>query len=136
VARALTRPGQGREQCADGPDDLVAGPAGVGRARDEHAAAGERARQQPGERFRVTAGATRSASRDRPRYRVEINDGAAALTDPGPRADCWISAGPVAFLLVGYGRSGQWGPILRGQLLAGGREPWLGLAFGQLITGP
>ena len=71
-----------------------------------------------------------------PRYRIEINDGAAALTDPGPRADCWISADPVAFLLVGYGRSGQWGPILRGQLLAGGRKPWLGLAFGQLITGP
>ena len=71
-----------------------------------------------------------------PRYRIEINDGTAALTNPGPRADCWISADPVAFLLVGYGRSGQWGPMMRGQLLAGGRKPWLGLAFGQLITGP
>ncbi len=71
-----------------------------------------------------------------PRYRIEISDGAASITEPGPRPDCWISADPVAFLLVGYGRSGQWGPILRGQLLAGGRKPWLGLAFGQLITGP
>jgi hypothetical protein len=42
----------------------------------------------------------------------------------------------VAFLLVGYGRAGQWTQIARGRLLAGGRKPWLGLAFGQLLTGP
>jgi uncharacterized protein (TIGR03083 family) len=71
-----------------------------------------------------------------PRYRVTVDDGTAAISAPGPRPDCWISADPVAFLLVGYGRAGQWGQIVRGKLLAGGRKPWLGLAFGQLITGP
>jgi uncharacterized protein (TIGR03083 family) len=71
-----------------------------------------------------------------PRYQVTIDHGAAALAAPGPRPDCWISADPAAFLLVGYGRAGQWPQILRGRLLAGGRKPWLGLAFGQLITGP
>jgi len=71
-----------------------------------------------------------------PRYWIRIDDGTAALAGPDQRADCWISADPVAFLLVGYGRSGQWGQILRGKLLAGGRAPWLGLSFGKLIIGP
>ena len=70
------------------------------------------------------------------RYRIAIDHGTAQVTRPGPRADCWISADPVAFLLVGYGRTGQWAQIGRGKLVAGGRKPWLGLAFGQLITGP
>ena len=71
-----------------------------------------------------------------PRYRIAIDDGEAEVTAPGRPADCWISADPAAFLLVGYGRSGQWGQIARGKLVAGGRKPWLGFAFGQLITGP
>lgn len=71
-----------------------------------------------------------------PRYQLIINDGTAAITTPGQKADCWISADPVSFLLVGYGRTGQWGQIARGKILAGGRKPWLGLAFSRLITGP
>lgn len=65
-----------------------------------------------------------------------MEDGAATVTAPGPAADCWISADPVAFLLVGYGRTSQWSAILRGKLLGGGRKPWLAPAFGGLITGP
>lgn len=71
-----------------------------------------------------------------PRYRITVDDGTATITAPGPRADCWISADLVAFLLVGYGRTGQWAQILRGKLLGGGRKPWLPLAFGKLLTGP
>lgn len=71
-----------------------------------------------------------------PTYWLRIDDGSAALGKPGGRADCWISADPVAFLLVGYGRVGQWGQILRGKLVAGGRAPWHGFAFGALITNP
>ncbi|MGE5136642.1 MAG: maleylpyruvate isomerase family mycothiol-dependent enzyme [Gemmatimonadota bacterium] len=71
-----------------------------------------------------------------PRYRIAIDDGVAEISPPGLAADCWISADPAAFLLVGYGRTGQWGQIARGKLVAGGRKPWLGFAFGQLITGP
>ncbi len=54
----------------------------------------------------------------------------------GARADCKISADPEAFLLVGYGRVSQWGPILRGKILASGRKPWLGLKFSQLLLNP
>jgi uncharacterized protein (TIGR03083 family) len=71
-----------------------------------------------------------------PRYRVTVDDGSATVTGPGEPADCWISADPAAFLLVGYGRAGQWPMILRGKLIGGGRKPWLALKFGDLITGP
>jgi len=71
-----------------------------------------------------------------PRYRLTIDNGAATVTEPGRKVDCRITADPVAFLLVGYGRTGQWGQILRGKILADGRKPWLGLSFARLITGP
>lgn len=51
-------------------------------------------------------------------------------------ADCTITADPAAFLLVGYGRTSIWGPILRGKLFATGRKPWLGLKFGSLLVKP
>lgn len=71
-----------------------------------------------------------------PRYRLAIEDGRATLTGPGEPVDCWISADPAAFLLTGFGRSGQWSQILRGRIVAGGRRPWLGMRLGSLITGP
>jgi uncharacterized protein (TIGR03083 family) len=54
----------------------------------------------------------------------------------GQRVDCVINADPAAFLLVGYGRTSQWGPILRGKLLAAGRKPWLALRFSNLLVNP
>jgi uncharacterized protein (TIGR03083 family) len=70
-----------------------------------------------------------------PRYLISVADQKAVVTDGG-RADCWISADPEAFLLVGFGRVGQWGQIARGKMAAGGRKPWLATRFGTLITGP
>jgi uncharacterized protein (TIGR03083 family) len=69
-----------------------------------------------------------------PRYRIILTDGVAAVTTEPGRTDCWINAEPVAFLLVGFGRVSQWGVLLRGKLVAGGRKPWLGLKFGSLLT--
>jgi uncharacterized protein (TIGR03083 family) len=69
-------------------------------------------------------------------YRVAIDDGSARVVGPAGPVDCVISADPVAFLLVGYGRTGQLGAILTGKIVASGRKPWLGLKFGRLITGP
>ncbi len=43
--------------------------------------------------------------------------------------DCHISADPVAFLLVGMNRVSQWRAIARGQLVAWGRKPWLGVKY-------
>ena len=50
--------------------------------------------------------------------------------------DCHILADPVAFLLVGYGRISQWGPIARGKMLAWGRKPRLGFKFTSLLKKP
>ncbi|MGH3969720.1 MAG: maleylpyruvate isomerase N-terminal domain-containing protein, partial [Mycobacterium sp.] len=70
------------------------------------------------------------------RYRMAIEDGAGIVTAAGQQADCVITAGPVAFLLIGYGRVPQWPQILRGRLRAGGRRPWLAAKFGTLLASP
>jgi uncharacterized protein (TIGR03083 family) len=70
------------------------------------------------------------------RYSLVIDDGTATVGPASGRADCVITADPVAFLLVGYGRISQWGPMLRGQLRAGGRKPWLGFKFNKLVVSP
>jgi uncharacterized protein (TIGR03083 family) len=48
-------------------------------------------------------------------------------TGPVARADVHVSADPVAFLLVAYGRMSQWRAIATGRLLAWGRRPCLAL---------
>jgi hypothetical protein len=71
-----------------------------------------------------------------PRYRMSVDDGAAVITAPGDKADCVITADPVAFLLLGYGRIAQLSPVLRGQLRPGGRKPWLAMKFRTLLDSP
>ena len=55
--------------------------------------------------------------------------------DDGP-VDCKISVDPAAFLLVGYGRTGLWPAVLRGQMLAYGRKPWLAFRFQGYLRTP
>jgi hypothetical protein len=73
------------------------------------------------------------------RYRFVV-DGPSATASPAEgthgRPDCVITADPVAFVLVGYGRVGQRSQILRGKLRAGGRRPWLAPRFSSLLTHP
>jgi hypothetical protein len=72
-----------------------------------------------------------------PRFVVRFHDGAATVEPPAARpVDCWISADPTALLLLGYGRTGPWGPIARGRLVGGGRRPWLALRFKRLLRNP
>lgn len=72
-----------------------------------------------------------------PSLMLSFDDGAMAVAaKDGQRADCVINADPASFLLVGYGRVSQWGPILRGKLLAAGRKPWLALKFNTLLVNP
>jgi uncharacterized protein (TIGR03083 family) len=54
-------------------------------------------------------------------------------TDRPSTVDCRISADPVTYLLVGYGRISQWAPLLTGKIVAYGRKPWLGLRFAKLF---
>jgi uncharacterized protein (TIGR03083 family) len=71
-----------------------------------------------------------------PSYRMAIDDGSAVVTAAGEPADCVITADPVAFLLLGYGRISQLTPVLRGQLRPGWRKPWLAMRFGRLLYSP
>ena len=69
-------------------------------------------------------------------YRMAVDDGTAVVGAAGEKADCVITADPVAFLLLGYGRISQLSPVLRGQLRPGGRKPWLAMKFGTLLSSP
>ncbi len=66
-----------------------------------------------------------------------FTNGELSVEEPsGRRVDTHISADPVAFMLVGYGRISQWGPIAKGQLLTWGRKPWLAFKFATLLRNP
>ena len=69
-------------------------------------------------------------------YRMAVDRGTAVVTGVDGKSDCVITADPVAFLLLGYGRIPQWSPILRGKLRAGGRKPWSALTFARLLDSP
>ncbi len=69
-----------------------------------------------------------------PAYKLSIDRGSAAVGPASGKVDCTISADPVAFLLVGFGRTSQWSALMRGKLIAFGRKPWLGFKFGSLLT--
>ena len=70
-------------------------------------------------------------------HTFRFDDGALTVT-PGrpPRADCRLSADPVAFLLTGYGRLAVAKAALTGKVVSYGRKPWLGLRFGSLLRSP
>lgn len=70
---------------------------------------------------------------------IRVQDGAVNSTPWSPlsgRADCALSADPVAFLLLAYGRKGQWPLIAQGRLLSYGRKPWLALSFRGWFVSP
>ena len=70
------------------------------------------------------------------RYRFAVRNGAADITAAGEKADCVITADPVAFLQLGYGRIPQWRPIIGAKMLASGRKPWLAAKFATLLSSP
>lgn len=77
------------------------------------------------------------AIRGGPRFAVMIDHGAArTAAAPSGRTDCHVSAEPVAFLLLCFGRKSQWGLIARGRMFAWGRKPWLGLRLKNLFLDP
>lgn len=70
-----------------------------------------------------------------PRYVVRIDDGSAHIeATPSRPVDCWISAEPVTFLLVNFGRIGRVRPMLTGKVIAGGRRPWLAARLNRYLS--
>jgi hypothetical protein len=71
-----------------------------------------------------------------PRYVIRVADGTAEVRAVGGPVDCVISADPVTYLLVVYGRMPLCRALLRAGMLAWGRRPWLGLRFKDLFFNP
>ncbi len=67
--------------------------------------------------------------------RFDDGDLSVSATPDGP-VDCHLSVDPVTFMLVAWGRVGQWPAIGRGQLFAWGRKPWLGLELRAMLRNP
>ena len=70
---------------------------------------------------------------------LRIQNGSVDSAPWGPlngRADCALSADPVAFFLLAYGRKGQWPLIAQGRLLSYGRKPWLALSLRGWFVSP
>ncbi|MGH3787954.1 MAG: hypothetical protein ACRDRG_15695 [Pseudonocardiaceae bacterium] len=66
-----------------------------------------------------------------------FDDGSLTVEEPPARpVDCPILADPAAFFMVFWERQSQWNAIAKGQLIAWGRKPWLGLNFRSLIRNP
>lgn len=71
------------------------------------------------------------------RFRLVFDDGALSVEHASSSpADCCISADPVAFLMVTWGRRSQWRAIASGRLMAWGRKPWLGPRFRAYLRNP
>jgi uncharacterized protein (TIGR03083 family) len=66
-----------------------------------------------------------------------FDDGRLAIEEPAAGVlDCHVSADPVAFMLVSYGRAGLVRPVLTGKMLAWGRKPWLSFKIPSLLRSP
>ena len=61
-----------------------------------------------------------------------VTNGRLELDSDG-RVECTMTADPQTFLLVGIGVVSQLRAAMTGKLRAGGRKPWLGLAFPRLF---
>jgi hypothetical protein len=66
-------------------------------------------------------------------YAVRISQGSVSTSECSGRADLYISADPIASLLVGYGRMSRWIPVIKGKIIAWGPKPWLALRFSSLF---
>lgn len=72
--------------------------------------------------------------RDGQDWTISVEDRAASVDKGRPtRADLHVSADPLAFLLVGYGRANRWRPLLTGKMVAWGRRPHLAAHFSKMF---
>jgi uncharacterized protein (TIGR03083 family) len=67
---------------------------------------------------------------------LTFDNGSLTVGSNPTRFDATVSADPLAFLLVAYGRTSQWVQIPRGRLIAWGRRPWLALRLTRYLVRP
>jgi hypothetical protein len=74
--------------------------------------------------------------RSGPTIPLHFDHGAVTVDETQPHPDATVSADPVSFLLVAYGRRTQWQEIARGRLVAWGRRPWVALKLTSYLVRP
>ncbi len=72
-----------------------------------------------------------------PSFLVNVGHGVVAVDRlDSRRPDCKITADPVAFVLLAYGRVNQWRLAATGKLVGSGRKPWLAARMKNLFFDP
>jgi hypothetical protein len=75
-----------------------------------------------------------------PELALDFDHGTLAVTSgqrpDGRRPDVTVSADPVAYLLVAYGRASHWPAIATGKLVAWGRRPWVAMRMPSYLVRP
>ena len=74
--------------------------------------------------------------RGQTRVALHWRDGKLSIGEAGGKADCIVSADPVAMLLQSYGRGSKWKPILTGKVISYGRKPLLALKMQGALRSP
>ena len=69
-------------------------------------------------------------------FSIRIRNGRVWSEVTDERPDVHLSADPIAYLMVGYGRTNLLSQLLRGKLFAWGRKPWLLLRLPKLFLSP
>ena len=69
-------------------------------------------------------------------FSIRIDDGRVWTEMTHEKPDVTVWADPVAYLLVGFGRSSLLGQVARGKLAAWGRRPWTVLRVPKLLLSP
>ena len=72
-----------------------------------------------------------------PRFGITLRDGQLdILARPPRKVDFHVSAEPVTYLLVSYGRKNQWVAAALGRIVSWGQRPWLAPRLASLIDKP
>ena len=70
------------------------------------------------------------------RFTIHLDHGAARTERAGGRADLYMSSDPVAYLLVGFGRTSPWPQVLKGKMLSWGRRPSIAIKLPTFFRNP
>ena len=70
------------------------------------------------------------------RFTIHLDHGAARTEPATGRADLFMSSDPVAYLLVGFGRTSPWPQVLKGKMFSWGRRPSIAVKLPSFFRNP
>ncbi len=70
------------------------------------------------------------------RFTIHLDHGKARTEPATGRADLFMSSDPVAYLLVGFGRTSPWPQVLKGKMFSWGRRPSIAVKLPNFFRNP